>query len=179
MNGKTSIAMTVTGLRNAMFIFLASWGCVVCWGEPSPSSRELLAAYVPIQMTWKGDSLASASSMPMTGFMDAQCRFPIRKLSEGQKWIRFEEEFGVRDRSDSMVLSSIQSAKYQLDKTVFALDVFVDQCERAIQMDYDVSRGDFQVGGTGPAPLSKRVYSDPLRDAWENARLRSDVDVNV
>lgn len=97
----------------------------------------------------------------------------------GQRWSEFEREFGIHEPSESLVLGAIQSAKYQLDKTVFALDLFVEQTREALQFEYDFARGVLIRGAAeseGTAPAARSGWWGP---AFGEARLRSDVDLEL
>jgi len=93
---------------------------------------------------------------------------PPARLSKGDRWEKFEAEFGIKEKDSSFVKGTIESAKYKLDETVFAAKEFVDT------LRYDGYLKDFVGGSDSNAP--RRYYSDPVRDAWENAEIRSGVD---
>ncbi len=162
-------------------LLVANCATVTCYAVSPTAERELLAAYVPAEFGEQSTVAAGLRRHIVLSDMENWTLTTARrqKLSEGQRWVNFENEFGVQDRSESWVLSGIQSAKYQLDKTVFALDVLVENVERAIQLEYDVARGNVQVGGAPKPRGPARTYSDPWRDVWENARVKSDVDLDV
>ena len=97
--------------------------------------------------------------------------------TSGERWEKFETEFGVTNKSPSMVKGSIASAKYQLDKSTFAMQEFVDNVTDAVSFDYgwrDLP-GSKPTGDTPP----QRPNSNPLLDSLEHARLKSDIDLNV
>jgi hypothetical protein len=154
---------------------------VTCQAVSPSAERELLAAYVPPAF---GDETSHVSFRTLhvtPGDSAGWTLTPARrqKLSEGQQWVRFEEEFGVQNRSDSWMLSGIQSAKYHFDKTVFALDLLAENVERALQLEYNLARGQMQLGAPPPTRPAVRTYHDLWRDVWENARIKSDVDLDI
>lgn len=165
----------------AMAAVVLACAAATCNAAPPEVERELLAAYVPPDF---GDESALATGLRRHIVLSDSENWtvttaPRQKLSEGQRWVRFEDEFGVQERSESWMLSGIQSAKYQLDRTVFALDVMVENVERAVRMEYDLSRGTMHMGETYRPRAPLRTFADPWRDVWENARLKSDVDLDV
>lgn len=109
----------------------------------------------------------------------AALRAPRARPTVGQRWSDFEREFGITDPSESRVLGAIQAAKYQLDRTVFALDLFVEQTRDALRFEYDFARGILIHGRT-----ESEDFSQPPDPAWwgpsfGEARLRTDVDLDV
>jgi len=140
-------------------------------GEPRP---ELLAAYVPPSILWEAnDSLtAPPGSLALTESQNWRVTSPrIRGLSTGQRWEAFETEFGITDEDYSWFKGSLQTAKYQLDKTVFAMDDFVTALEDTFRFEYDLR------AGTGSFGTDSRVQRQPA-DPRRNARLRSDIDLH-
>lgn len=87
-----------------------------------------------------------------------------------ERWQSFESEYGIQGKETSPVLSTVRSAKYQLDRTAFAVQEF----SRSLEFDYKVS--DLW---KEPAPNRSptRNYSDPILDAVENMRLKSQVNL--
>lgn len=135
---------------------------------------ELLAAYVPPSLIL--ETHPSPPTLPEWELLSETSHWRLtpprtRLASHMTRWARFEDEYGIREREPSAFKASLQTAKYQLDKTVFALDDFVANLEDALKIEYRLSSA-----GTGTPP---RAYRDPWRDAWENATLKSDVDLNV
>jgi hypothetical protein len=89
----------------------------------------------------------------------------------------FEAEFGIQQKYHDPFKSSVQSAKYTLDKASFHLNEFVGNIEDALTFDYEL----WNLGG-GSAPSkdqakeSSRQFYGP-RQAIENARLKTDCDL--
>ena len=78
-----------------------------------------------------------------------------------------------------MVEGGLRSAKYNLDRTVFALDRFVENVSTALAFEYRLSPKPDTATPAGQAPEPERPYFSPFRDVWENARLHSDVNLNT
>ncbi len=88
------------------------------------------------------------------------------KTGSARRWEKFEADFGVKQQDPSLVKSSIESAKYKLDETVFAAKEFVQNFR------YDTYLADLTTGSaTTSAP--RRYYSDPVMDSWEHCQIRS------
>jgi hypothetical protein len=56
------------------------------------------------------------------------------------RWEKFETEFGVTSPEHSMVLRSMQSAKYDLDRAVFAANEFSHNLSRLTDYEWDHGR---------------------------------------
>jgi hypothetical protein len=97
-------------------------------------------------------------------------RFP-KPHSSIDRREKFEAEFGLKERDPSLVKGSLEEAKYNLDATVFAAQEFIETFR------YEGRLKDF-VGGSDSNAPSRRYYSDPVRDAWENAEIKSGIDLD-
>ncbi len=99
-----------------------------------------------------------------------------RRETEADRWQRFEAEFGIKQREQSPVLGSIQVAKYQLDKTTFALQETLNKLEESLEFDYGLRDLGLPVSPPKPYRPSARYG---LIDALEGARLKSEVDLKL
>ena len=88
------------------------------------------------------------------------------------RWEKFEAEFGVQQPSRSLVKNSLQTAKYQLDRTALALQEFVDTVSDRLRFDYGLS-------DLGLAPRTYVPTGNFLTDTLNQARLKSDIDVKL
>ena len=89
---------------------------------------------------------------------------------------RFEAEFGIKQRNESAALNSVQSAKYQLDKTTFTLQGWLHCIEDSLRFDY----GWNDLGVPVPAAKAYRAGDNPgLVDTLLAARFKSDVRLNL
>jgi hypothetical protein len=91
------------------------------------------------------------------------------------KWEKFEIEFGIRQKDPTLVGGALQSAKYRLDRALFTVQDWVDNVEHALRFEYDIAR---PFSGAS-ANASRRAYSNPLLNALEGGKLKSDVDLSV
>jgi len=86
--------------------------------------------------------------------------------SSAGRWVEFEREFGVHERSPSRFLSMLQSAKYGLDKMAFT----AQETARKLEFTYDI--GD----ATPSSPLSvpaRSAYSFPVFGKFGQPQLKS------
>ena len=90
--------------------------------------------------------------------------------TERERWDKFMTEFGLQPKDPSVVLSTIQSAKYGLDSTTFAVQEFAKSLEFEYQLR-DMWTDDAAVNPP------RRSYTDPIRDAFDNSRLRTEVNL--
>jgi hypothetical protein len=120
------------------------------------------------------DAVKAMSGEEATRFMEQ----PPRQLTQGERWEKFEAEFGMAEKNPAFIKGSIESAKYRLDKTVFEANEFVQNLENAFSFDYGL-RAANGAGGTNTSARGASASPIPLWDAVENARFKSDIDLNI
>lgn len=103
---------------------------------------------------------------------------PRRPLTQGERWEKFEAEFGLKEKNPSWFKGSLESAKYRVDKTTFALNEFVQNVENALSFDYGLRPASGR-DGTNTVTRGAAGSPIPLWDAVQNARFKSDIDLNV
>jgi hypothetical protein len=103
---------------------------------------------------------------------------PQQRLTEGERWEKFEAEFGLKEKNPSFVKGSLESAKYRMDRTTFALNEFVESVENVLTFDYGL-RPPASPEGTNTTTRGAAASPIPLWDAVQNARFKSDIDLNV
>jgi hypothetical protein len=107
-----------------------------------------------------------------------QIKSPRRALTSAERWTRFEEEFTPTHRYGSVVQDSLVGMKYQLDRTVFALDQFVEDAEDMLELEYRFRDGRF-VRKQGTASTGEKQRVRPAGNVFgemiQNARFRTDV----
>ncbi len=90
------------------------------------------------------------------------------------RWEKFETEFGVTEPEHSTVLRSMQSAKYSLDRAVFAANEFSHNLSRLT--DYELDHGRFY-----HASAATQLLRDESLTPWptvpENVHLGLDVNL--
>lgn len=152
----------IGGMAAGMCVFIATAQ------EPN---RELMVNYVP-------PSLLSSNVAPRIPewSLPAPTRTIVAQSPKERnavaRWERFEAEFGLRDKSPSWFKGTIETTKYRLDSALFAVTDFV---EHSLNFDYEVRN----LGRATPAEEAPRRYRDnPWRDAMENARLKSEINLN-
>ncbi len=98
------------------------------------------------------------------------------RLSEGERWEKFEAEFGADKRSSSLMKGALEEAKYQMDSATFAMNDLVKSVEERFRFDYqlrDLSSSAPRTSGLRP------MYNNPFEQMIDGARLRSDVDLGT
>lgn len=171
---KRGVAGAITALA-ALVVFVP---CLVCsvWaaGDEDPATARL-STYVSPSLVQDQPATQPfrAAAARLSDSADSSLQSPHRALTSGARWEKFEAEFGLREKNPSMVMGSVESAKYTLDRTTFAVTDFIEQ---TLKFDYQLST----LGHSStPSSSAQRVYSDPILDAWQNARFKSDVNMNA
>jgi hypothetical protein len=156
------IERPVKGLLAAI-VWLVAGGAALA----QQATNELLAAYVPASALTGYEPAASEPVMPRTG--SAVPELPIELSPKRQRWEQFEREFAVETPTNSLVKATLTSAKYRLDRTVFALQTWVEDFEDAVSFNYNVRQFLHR----------SRTDSLPWPKALQDARLKSDVDIHT
>jgi hypothetical protein len=97
--------------------------------------------------------------------------------TSGDRWEKFETDFAVSDKDPSLVKGSLESAKYELDRTLFGMQEFVQNVQQAISFDRELrtlGRDVCPVSHSGSASIPMSLW-----DSVEQARFKSDFDVNL
>jgi hypothetical protein len=143
------------------------------------NGAERLVDYVSPYALATNDTVATVRQgllLPGAIFDDVATRSTARPTS-GDRWEGFEIEFGLSHKNPSLVLGSIQSAKYQLDRATFAIQEFTHSVEDALKFDYGIA------DLVGAAPYrragSHAITGNMLRDSLEHARFKSDIRLNA
>jgi hypothetical protein len=101
-----------------------------------------------------------------------------RKLStSGERWEKFEVEFGIPHKDSSLIKGSMETAKYRLDRTLFGVQEFVQDFQNAVAFDYQLRSLGRSSSSTNR--LAASSVPIPLWDTMENARFQSDIEVNM
>jgi hypothetical protein len=135
---------------------------------------ERLVDYVAPSLLEGTNDAPRRVSVSVTNF-EATVQAP-RRVTEADRWQKFEAEFGIEKREESPVLGSIQTAKYQLDKTTFVLQETLNKIEESLRFDYGLS--DLGLPVSPPKPYRPGV-SYGLVDSLQGARLKSEVDLKL
>ena len=183
-NGKAFVnTILQAARRQAVVVMCLAVLAIVARTRAEEPKQRLLAEFVPPSVF--AESLASSNSAGGSGTIRAVNREsavrsmqePSRERTAGDRWEQFETEFGVRQKDPSLVKGSLETAKYQLDKTVFAVNEFVQNMEDKLSFDYKLcSLG--QVANSSEPPRTASGSPIPLWDAVENAHLKSDIDLD-
>lgn len=154
----------------------AAWLALPVVARAEDSRALLLAAYVPPSVLRTDQTPAISLSTTKTPGRAAELDSLSWPLADQLRRERFEAEYMIRDKSPSLVLGSLQTVKYNLDKSVFELDNFVNRVSRSLEFDLNVGNS---LGFTNGSSAPNRVYFSPLRDVLENTRLKSSVELNA
>jgi hypothetical protein len=71
----------------------------------------------------------------------------------------------------------METAKYRLDRTLFGMQEFVQDFQNAVSFDYQLRS--FGRSSSSANRLATSSVPIPLWDTMENARFRSDIDLNM
>jgi len=125
----------------------------------SPGQTNCVAAHLPATTT----QIQTVATLP-------------RPVDAAERWERFETEFGIKQHNNSLMLGSLQNAKYQLDKTTFTMQEWMNDIEESLRFDCGLK----DLGLPVPPPKSYRPTRDnSFVDALQGARLKSDINLNV
>jgi hypothetical protein len=103
----------------------------------------------------------------------------LRSTSEptaGERWETFEAEFGLSNTNPSLLLGSIQNAKYQLDRATFAIQEFTRSVEATLRFDYGIAD---LVGMPPRRPGRPLMTGNIFQDSFEQVRFKSDIRLNA
>ena len=144
--------------------------CGSSFGDAAPGQR--MVDYVPPSFL-QSETPSSAAGQPLLA--------PIPRLRNlhkpgwGERWEKFESEFGIQQKSANPVVGALETAKYDLDRTSLSLAEFVSTVEERLRFDYPLRN----IGSDGSTPRhDHRVYGNPFADAWENAHFGTDINLN-
>jgi len=150
-------------------------GCVAGWlAIPSASAQEseppVLVASLSastIQPEFFLNSVHERPDRPLPRLIEPADR-PIpgfhRKPTDIDDWTEFEAEYRPEPRSPSPVKRPIETAKYGLDVTVFAVDRFVKSIRDHVDFEFD------QDGW-------RRTRANPRGKFLDNPRVKLDLDM--
>ena len=162
--------MTTLLCRKAVYVFITGMRAILLWMAVvglagRVGTVELIVNQVPTSL------LANTNAVPFT--MPALAT-PVLTLPAAPpaRWEKFEAEFGLQPPSQSLVKNTLSAAKYQLDRTSFALQEFADTIRNRLQFDYGLE-------DIGLSPRAHGLTGNPITDALSRIRLQSDIDLKV
>ncbi len=104
-------------------------------------------------------------------------RAPSRSLTSAQRWDQFEAEFGIHDRATSPIKSSLQQAKYQLDRALFWGNELAKTVERSLEWDFSLNR--LTEPSSAPSSSFRQPPSNPFLATLRGARLKSKITLKL
>lgn len=174
-------------LRMVLAVPVIAVLCVCPWqsARAQDGDRQLLVTHVSPALTASYQTAVSSSqpasgpgAMTLSESASSQITGRQGALTQGERWEKFETEFGVNQKNSSFVKGRLASAKYRLDKTAFELQEWVENVEGALKFDYSMAN---PTGSSGSSLASDTARaSDPL-PFWgsiDNPHLKSDVDLD-
>jgi len=148
--------------RLALLVSLLVAPLAVSRGQPPAAMFDYLTAEMPYTSETPS---ASPNLFPTDSAYWTVASVPAESAAE-LRAEKFEADFGVKQPSPSLVKSSLETAQYKLDETVFAAKEFVENFR------YDTYLADLTTESGSIRP-PRRYYSDPVMDAWEHCQIRS------
>jgi hypothetical protein len=100
-----------------------------------------------------------------------------KDLTAGERWEKFECEFGIPQKDPSLMKGSMETAKYQLDRTCFEMQEVVHYIQDNVFFDCGLRN----IGQTSSSSDRCTFWQVPI-PLWETlqqARLKSDIDLNL
>jgi hypothetical protein len=162
-------------------IFLAA---ILALGQvqAQETSRRPLIECVPACFLY--ESLPRTNSIPASQSPDGTNAAAISKVqslskpsTSGERWEKFETEFGIGKKDPSMIKASMESAKYRLDRSLFGMQEFVHDVQTAVSFDCELrTLGHMSSSTRHPVASSVPI---PWWDTMEKARFQSDIDLNM
>jgi len=122
---------------------------------------------VPANQSADGTNAAAVSKVQPSG----------KPSTSGERWEKFEAEFGIGKRDPSMIKASMESAMYQLDRSLFGMQEFVHDVETAVSFDCELRTLSHTSSSTRHSVVS--LVPIPWWDTMEKARFQSDIDLNM
>jgi hypothetical protein len=102
---------------------------------------------------------------------------PRKPSTSGERWEKFDAEFGSPFKDPSLIKGSMESAKYRLDRTLFGMQELVQDVQNAVSFDYELRSLSHSSSSTNR--LTASSVPIPLWDTLEKARFQSDIDLNM
>ena len=137
---------------------------------PASASRESLSPTNSVSAYERSDVTSNDAAM-------AKTQASRKPLTSGERWEKFEVEFGIRQKDPSLIKGSMISAKYELDRTLFGMQEILQDIQKACSFDYELRNlGRLSASDNRSATSSIPI---PLWDTMERARFQSDIDLNM
>jgi hypothetical protein len=146
--------------------------------NPRPLIEYVSAADLPTPPPGTNCLTASARSTTTNNAAAiSKVQMSSKNLTAGQRWEKFEGEFGIPQKDSSLVKGSMETAKYQLDRTVFEMQEVVHYIQDNVFFDCELRN----IGQTPSASDHCTFWQVPI-PLWETlqqARFKSDIDLNM
>jgi hypothetical protein len=90
--------------------------------------------------------------------------------------LKFEAEYGSGDNYPQTFLGAVEAAKYRLDWASLELRDWMETVQKTLSFEYELRHLTRETPAT-TAP--RRLHDNIFHDAWENARLESDINLKL
>ena len=162
----------LTHWRSTLAVTVA---CIACWSAvPSATAQKsqppVLIASLSVSTIQPEFFLSSVRERPdrpapqVIERTDWPIRVFHRKPTDAEAWEKFESEYRPEQRSPSLVKRQIETAKYGLDTTVFAVDRFVKSIRDHADFEFDQGR-------------LRRTRANSRGGFLDNPRVKLDLDL--
>jgi hypothetical protein len=146
---------------------------------PNPLRPTLLVAYVSSRLIETPSRRLEPAAIQLSDTTARDVTISRRGLTQIERWTAFDREFGVQHRSASAFKSALQSLKYGIDRTVFAVRQLEYTIEDAVNVEYAfgesafISRQDTRQhhAADGPRLKSDFSFSSFKGEAYLGVRL--------
>lgn len=137
---------------------------------PASASHESLSPTNSVSADQGSDVTSNDAAM-------ARTQAPRKHLTSGERWEKFEVEFGIRQKDPSLIRGYMETAKYDLDRALFGMQEILQDIQKACSFDYELRNlGRLPSADNHSATSSIPI---PLWDTMERARFQSDIDLNM
>ena len=162
-----SVALLIAAIAGS----IASFGTLPCTGAPAAQAPRIVD-YVSPSLLSPQASLSAPTKPRATMTEEAtEPRWekiiqPKKTVTSGDRWLQFENEYGIQQKNPTRIGRMLQTAKYGLDKMTFT----AQEAARRLEFTYDIG---------GPSPTvsdgltANPGYSLPLFGKFGQARLKS------
>ena len=124
-----------------------------------------LVDYAPPSQLSHPHPSTNATSVAETKIIKPAMTTPV------DRWMIFESEYGIQDKSPSAIGRMLQAAKYGLDRMTFTAQ------ESAKKLEFNCNMGDDSASGRESRPCAPQ-YSMPLFGGFGRAQIKSEVTIH-
>ena len=134
--------------------------------QPEPVLLVTLASFSPLEETGRFSTHLILEASETDG---TDCQRLLTRRHEptmGERWEKFEKEFGIQERSQSPFKSMLQSLMYSVDESLFVAKDLADNIDDALDFEYHFAK-----------PKLPKGSFNPRRNSIDSAYVKFDVDL--